>query len=196
MFIVRKNLRFVETPAGEEPGSGSGGENAGFTPPASQEELNRIIADRLARERSKFADYDELKAKAQQLAGLEEAAKTAEQKQAEELEALRSRVTEFETRDQISGWKSEIVKDSHIAANLLRGSTREELEQHFQELSAAIPVPNSTPAPAQAVAGVGQSPNQGSENVSIDAQIQAAEKAGDKELTASLKAIKLGSISN
>lgn len=34
----------------------------GFQPPTSQEELDRIIGSRLAREREKFADYEELKA--------------------------------------------------------------------------------------------------------------------------------------
>jgi len=41
-------------------------ENAGtdFKPITSQDDLNRIIADRVSRERGKFADYDDLKAKA------------------------------------------------------------------------------------------------------------------------------------
>ena len=36
----------------------------GYTPPASQADLDRIISDRLAREREKFADYGDLKKKA------------------------------------------------------------------------------------------------------------------------------------
>lgn len=44
--------------------NGSGGEqNTEFTPPASQEELDRIVESRLARERKKYADYDDLKAR-------------------------------------------------------------------------------------------------------------------------------------
>jgi hypothetical protein len=38
-----------------------------WTPPASQADLDRIIEERLARERAKFADYDELREKAQLL---------------------------------------------------------------------------------------------------------------------------------
>lgn len=37
-----------------------------WTPPASQEEFNRIIGERVTRERSKFADYSDLKNKASQ----------------------------------------------------------------------------------------------------------------------------------
>lgn len=44
-----------------------------FTPITSQDELNEAIKDRLARERAKFADYKDLKAKAAKLDELEEA---------------------------------------------------------------------------------------------------------------------------
>ncbi|WP_024356688.1 hypothetical protein [Leucobacter chironomi] len=50
-----------ENPAGDEP---TGGGKPEYTPPASQEELDRIVESRLARERSKYADYDDLKKKA------------------------------------------------------------------------------------------------------------------------------------
>jgi hypothetical protein len=38
--------------------------DAAYTPPGSQADLDRIIESRLARERAKFADYDDVKAKA------------------------------------------------------------------------------------------------------------------------------------
>jgi hypothetical protein len=52
----------------------------GYTPPASQEELDRIVSTRLAREREKFADYDDLKAKAAKHDESLEAAKTDAEK--------------------------------------------------------------------------------------------------------------------
>ena len=57
----------------------TGGESA-FTPPASQADLDRIIQDRIARERSKFADYDDLKAKATEYDQFKESSKTEQQK--------------------------------------------------------------------------------------------------------------------
>lgn len=59
--------------------NGDGGkqnDDGGFTPPTSQEELNKIIEKRLARERSRFEDYDDLKAKAQKLDDIEAANKS------------------------------------------------------------------------------------------------------------------------
>lgn len=64
-----------------------GGNDSGKTPAAdefkaitSQDELNEAIKDRLARERAKFKDYDDLKAKASQLDALSEASQTETEK--------------------------------------------------------------------------------------------------------------------
>jgi hypothetical protein len=46
---------------------------AGYTPPASQADLDRIINERLTRERGKFADYNDLKTKATKLDQIEQA---------------------------------------------------------------------------------------------------------------------------
>lgn len=54
--------------------------SSGFTPPATQADLDRIISDRLARERAKFGDYDDLKAKAAKFDQAEEATKSEIQK--------------------------------------------------------------------------------------------------------------------
>lgn len=61
-----------------------------FTPPATQEDLNRIIDARLKREREKYADYEDLKAKAQKVTDLEQSKKTAEEKLTERITALES----------------------------------------------------------------------------------------------------------
>lgn len=44
---------------------GDGGKGDGFTAPASQADLDRIIQERVARERAKYADYNDMKAKAE-----------------------------------------------------------------------------------------------------------------------------------
>lgn len=53
--------------------------------PASQEELDRIINDRLARERKKYEGHSDYKAKAEQFDKLQESQKSNEQKTAEAL---------------------------------------------------------------------------------------------------------------
>jgi len=51
-----------------------------YTPPATQEDFDRIVGQRLARERTKFADYDDLKAKAAKFDEVDAASKTEQQK--------------------------------------------------------------------------------------------------------------------
>ena len=51
-----------------------------YTPPATQADLDRIISERLTRDRAKYADYADLKRKAEAYDEALEAAKTAEQK--------------------------------------------------------------------------------------------------------------------
>lgn len=62
-------------------GEGAGApETPEFKAISSQEDLDRIVGQRLARERSKFADYDEVKAKAAKLDEAEAANKSELQK--------------------------------------------------------------------------------------------------------------------
>lgn len=72
----------MSAPAPESGEQQPTGGNSGYTPPATQEDFNRIINERVTRERNKFADYDDLKGKAERydtdIAAAQEKAKTAE----------------------------------------------------------------------------------------------------------------------
>jgi DNA repair exonuclease SbcCD ATPase subunit len=70
-------------------------EGGSFTPPSSQDELDRIVSKRLERERSKFADYDDLKAKATQFDQLSEQNKTELQKLQDELAERDARLSDL-----------------------------------------------------------------------------------------------------
>ncbi|MGV9196720.1 hypothetical protein ACTOVL_05920 [Arcanobacterium canis] len=77
-------------------------------------------------------------AAALKLAELEEAAKTEGQKRTEKIAALEAKVASYEKRDQVTAWAKEIVKDSHVPADVLRGDTREELQAHFDQLTKLV----------------------------------------------------------
>jgi hypothetical protein len=96
-----------------------------FKAPASQEELDRIIQARVARERKNIpTDYEELKAKAQKFAEWEEANKTEAQRTAERLAEI-----ERENAELKSGkLRAEVANAKGVPAALLTGSTAEELE--------------------------------------------------------------------
>lgn len=111
---------------------------ATYTPPASQADLDRIIADRLSREKAKFADYGDLKKKAEQFDAAQEAAKSDLQKAQDRADAAEKKAAEFEARQQVAVWAKEIVKDSKVPADALRGSTKEDLQAHFNQLNALV----------------------------------------------------------
>lgn len=124
-----------------EPGAGE------FKPITSQDELNRIIGERV--KRAKPADYDELKAKASEFDKVAEASKTELQKAIERAEAAEKKAASFEAKEQRAAWAADIVKDSGVPPEALRGSTREELEEHFNVLKVLVtkPSPKRTATP-------------------------------------------------
>lgn len=97
---------------------------AAFIAPASQEEFDRIIGDRLARERAKFGDYSDLKAKAEQFDALEEKNKTDLQKALDRAAAAEALAADA----SVKALRSDIAAAKNVPASLLSGSTKEELE--------------------------------------------------------------------
>lgn len=55
---------------GEKTGEPTPPPGTEFKPITSQDDLNKIISERIKRERGKFADYEDLKAKASRLSTL------------------------------------------------------------------------------------------------------------------------------
>ena len=101
-----------------------------FKAPESQEELDRIIQKRIERERARFSDYADLKAKAEQLDEIEESKKS-------EIEKATARVAELEAKlaeAELSVLKADVAAAKGVPAKLLTGSTQEELEAAADEL--------------------------------------------------------------
>ena len=172
-----------------------GGQSGNFTPPATQADLDKIIADRLSRERAKFSDYDDLKTKAAEYDKAVEESKTEAQKQAERLAELESKVAEYETREQIAAWKSEVSAETGVPANVLAGTTKEEIAAHAESLKPLIEAAEKQAEPARpgVVPTIGKTPETPG-NVSLADQIAAAEASGDKATVMALKAMQLGSV--
>lgn len=114
----------------------------------TQADLDRIVSERLGRERSKYGDYDALKAQADELTKLKDAqasdaekatkqaAKDAEAKVRGELEPRMLRLEAALTH----GLPEEIGKRVLSAAKRLVGGTQEELEADAKEFFAASPI--------------------------------------------------------
>jgi hypothetical protein len=134
----------------------------GWTPPASQEELNRIITERIARERSKFGDYNDLKAKAAKFDEIEQASRSDVEKAAERAAAAER------DRDDARGRldRLEVALEKGLTpsqAKRLVGSTREELEadadELLKDLGDASKPRSPKPDPNQGRSGAGSASN-------------------------------------
>lgn len=135
------------------------GEN-GFEPITSQEALNKVIGQRIAKVESRFADYDDLKSKAEKFDEAQQAAKSDLEKALERAEQAEKRAATYEAKEQVAKWAAEIVGDSGVPAEALRGSTREELEEHFGLLKPHFtkPAPTRTATPkGKPASGSGES---------------------------------------
>lgn len=122
-----------------------------FTPPASQEEFDRIIASRISRVERKYSDYGELKAKAQQFDAYQDSQRTQEEKLAAENAQLREQIEAFHARELRASIAAECGLDPKFLG-MLNGSTEEELRQQATLLAGAL-AGTSTPASSGPVVG-------------------------------------------
>ena len=143
-------------PAGTPPAEQGGNEpqNEGKL---TQAEVDAIVADRLARERKKYADYGDLKKAAEELAELKKSQMT-------EVEKLKAELAEkdalLQSKDQeLSGLKLERVKAAKLAEagvsaewiDSVSGTTEEEVAASVTKLAARLKV-----EPPKAAQGAGQ----------------------------------------
>lgn len=91
----------------------------------TQEEMNKIIADRVQRERSKYNDYDALKEKAAKYDAHEEASKTELQKATEKAEKLEAELKGLKKAEEIKGIREKVAEKTGVPASLLNADTEE-----------------------------------------------------------------------
>lgn len=99
-------------------------ERGEFQAITSQDQLDKIIAKRVARERAKYADYDELKAIAH--------------KAGESNAQLKAEVEALKKAADRRGWVEQVAGETGIPAGVLRGETLEEIQAHAQALGEAF----------------------------------------------------------
>ena len=87
----------------------------------TKSEVNAIVVDRLARDREKYKDYEELKKKAEKYDEYEEANKTELQKEKERADALEKKVNALERANEIKSVRDKVAKETGVPAHLLYG---------------------------------------------------------------------------
>lgn len=91
----------------------------------TQEDVNQLVQERLRREREKYADYIDLKAKAAKLDEIEEASKTELQKATERAQALEVELTELKKAESIRTIRQKVSQETGVPADLLTAEDEE-----------------------------------------------------------------------
>lgn len=124
-----------------------------FEPIMSQEDLDRILGQRLNRERDKYADYDTLKAAADELQQIKAGQMTDIQRVQAEAEEWKSKfeaAEEQRTRAEQQALRALVASEKGLPPQLaarLSGGTREELEADADELLTLVPAGPRPPRP-------------------------------------------------
>ena len=92
----------------------------------TQAELDKVVADRLARERQKYEGFSELKEKAAKYDELEAASKTELQKATEKAERLEKELASLKKAEEVRTIKTKVATETGVPVGLLTGTTEEE----------------------------------------------------------------------
>jgi hypothetical protein len=133
-MITHRRIKNMEETVNQETTTqkteGTSTEQKTFT----QEEMNRIVAERVQREKAKYADYESLKEKAAKFDENEEASKTELQKATEKAEKLEAELKSIKEADAVRTIRDEVSQKTGVPANLLKGKTKEDCEEEAKAI--------------------------------------------------------------
>ena len=102
----------------------------------TQDEVNAIVGERLAREREKFADYDSLKEKATKFDEAEEASKSELQKATERAEKLESELNGYKKAEELRTIREKVSAETGVPSNILTAETEEACQEQAKAILA------------------------------------------------------------
>lgn len=100
----------------------------------TQADLDRIVKDRLTREREKYGDYDALKAKADKFDEIEEASKTELQKATEKAKALQDELDAFKKAESLRTMREKVAHDTGVPASLLTAESEDACKEQAKQI--------------------------------------------------------------
>ena len=110
----------------------------------TQQDVDRIVSERLAREKAKYEDYDSLKEKAALYDAAEEASKTELQKAQDKADKLQKLLDERNRADEVRQLREKVAKETGVPSELLTGETEEECKAWAEKLK-EYKVPSAYP---------------------------------------------------
>lgn len=102
----------------------------------TQDEVNKIVQERIVRDRKDRADYDELKAKAEKFDALEEASKSELQKATERAEKLEAELTSMKRQQEIKDIRAKVSSETGVPITLLNGEDEDSCNEQAKAILA------------------------------------------------------------
>ena len=102
----------------------------------TQEELDNIVKDRLAREKQKYEgiDLEDLKRKASEYDRIEEANKTELEKANERANSLQAALDSMKKANEVREMREKVANEAGIPMNLLTGETEDECKEQAKAI--------------------------------------------------------------
>ncbi|MDO5776301.1 MAG: DUF4355 domain-containing protein [Eubacteriales bacterium] len=100
----------------------------------TQAEMDSIIEGRLARERQKYADYDDLKEKAGKYDEYQAQSKTELQKEKEKSDALQAKLDKLEKEGTVRQVREKVSKDTNVPVELLTGEDEDTCKKQAEAI--------------------------------------------------------------
>lgn len=96
----------------------------------SQEQVDAIVRDRLAREREKYKDYNALKGKAVEYDKQQEASKKVQ----EQVEALKKELSGLKEQEKIRSIRTKVSGETGVPSELLTGDSEEDCKAQAEAI--------------------------------------------------------------
>lgn len=100
----------------------------------TQAEMDSIIEGRLARERQKYADYDDLKEKAGKYDEYQAQSKKELQKEKEKSNALQAKLDKLEKEGTVRQVREKVSKDTNVPVELLTGEDEDTCKKQAEAI--------------------------------------------------------------
>ena len=100
----------------------------------TQAQLDAIVADRLSREKSKYADYADLQKKAKLYDEVEEKNKSELQKAQEKSAKLEKELNDMKKANETKDIREKVAKEKGVPASLLFGTDEETCKKQADEI--------------------------------------------------------------
>lgn len=102
----------------------------------TQAEVDKIVSERLCRDRAKYADYEDLKAKAGKYDEMEEASKSELQKATERASDLQRQLDDMKAAENIRIIRERVSQETGVPAALLTAGTEDDCKAQADAIKA------------------------------------------------------------